>query len=72
MAWPLASLRSLPVSAWGWQPASAAWARAALARNPGARPGILLLLTLGLAFIESLSLFTLVIIFVKVQPTLPK
>ena len=44
----------------------------ALARNPGARPGILLLLTLGLAFIESLSLFTLVIIFVKVQPTLPK
>jgi F-type H+-transporting ATPase subunit c len=38
----------------------------ALARNPGARPGILLLLTLGLAFIESLSLFTLVIIFVKV------
>jgi F-type H+-transporting ATPase subunit c len=38
----------------------------ALARNPGARPGILLMLTLGLAFIESLSLFTLVIIFVKV------
>ncbi len=39
----------------------------ALARNPGARPGILLLLTLGLAFIESLSLFTLVIVFVKVR-----
>ena len=39
----------------------------ALARNPGARAGILLLLTLGLAFMESLSLFTLVIIFVKVQ-----
>ena len=39
----------------------------ALARNPGARPGILLLRTLVLAFIESLSLFTLVIIFVKVQ-----
>jgi F-type H+-transporting ATPase subunit c len=38
----------------------------ALARNPGARAGILLLLTLGLAFMESLSLFTLVIIFVKV------
>ncbi len=36
-------------------------------RNPGARAGILLLLTLGLAFMESLSLFTLVIIFVKVQ-----
>jgi F-type H+-transporting ATPase subunit c len=40
----------------------------ALARNPGARAGILLLLTLGLAFMESLSLFTLVIIFVKVNP----
>lgn len=39
----------------------------ALARNPGARPGVLLLLTLGLAFIESLSLFTLVIVFVKVR-----
>jgi F-type H+-transporting ATPase subunit c len=39
----------------------------ALARNPGARAGILLLLTLGLAFMESLSLFTLVIIFAKVQ-----
>jgi F-type H+-transporting ATPase subunit c len=39
----------------------------ALARNPGARPGILLLLVLGLAFIESLSLFTFVIIFAKVQ-----
>jgi F-type H+-transporting ATPase subunit c len=39
----------------------------ALARNPGARAGILLLLTLGLAFMESLSLFTLVIIFTKVH-----
>ncbi len=39
----------------------------AMARNPGARAGILLLLTLGLAFIESLSLFTLVIIFVVVN-----
>src|ERR1700678_3525249 len=39
----------------------------ALARNPGARAGIQLLLTLGLAFMESLSLFTLVIIFVKVN-----
>jgi F-type H+-transporting ATPase subunit c len=39
----------------------------AVARNPGARAGILLLLTLGLAFMESLSLFTLVIIFVKVH-----
>ena len=39
----------------------------ALARNPGARAGVLLLLTLGLAFMESLSLFTLVIIFLKVH-----
>ncbi len=39
----------------------------ALARNPGARAGIQLLLVLGLAFIESLTLFTLVIIFLKVH-----
>ena len=39
----------------------------ALARNPGARPGIFLFLILGLAFIESLTLFTLVIIFAKVK-----
>jgi F-type H+-transporting ATPase subunit c len=37
-----------------------------MARNPAARPGIQLALILGLAFIESLVLFTLVIIFVKV------
>jgi F-type H+-transporting ATPase subunit c len=39
----------------------------ALARNPGARAGIQLLLVLGLAFIESLSLFTMVIVFAKVK-----
>ena len=39
----------------------------ALARNPGARAGIQLLLVLGLAFIESLALFTLVIIIIKVK-----
>src|ERR1700757_1714315 len=39
----------------------------ALARNPGARAGIQLLLVLGLAFIESPTLFTLVIIFAKVK-----
>ena len=39
----------------------------AVARNPGARAGILLLLVLGLAFMESLSLFTFVIIFLKVK-----
>jgi F-type H+-transporting ATPase subunit c len=38
----------------------------ALARNPGARPGIFLFLIMGLAFIESLALFTFVIIFLKV------
>ena len=37
-----------------------------MARNPGARPGSQLALILGLAFIESLVLFTLVIIFAKV------
>lgn len=37
----------------------------ALARNPGARPGIFIFLILGLAFIESLALFTFVIIFIK-------
>src|SRR5690348_11037056 len=44
----------------------AAGACEALGRNPAARPGIQLALILGLAFIESLVLFTLVIIFVKV------
>ncbi len=37
----------------------------ALARNPGTRAGIMLFLVLGLAFIESLTLFTMVIVFVK-------
>ena len=39
----------------------------ALARNPSARPGITLALILGLALIESLALYTLVIIFAKVS-----
>ena len=39
----------------------------ALARNPGARAGIMLFLVLGLAFMESLTLFTLVVIFAKVK-----
>jgi len=39
----------------------------ALARNPGARAGIQLLLILGLAFIESLALFTFAIIFAVVK-----
>ena len=39
----------------------------ALARNPGARPGIFLFLILGLAFIESLALFTFAMIILKVK-----
>ncbi|MGO9340408.1 MAG: ATP synthase F0 subunit C [Terracidiphilus sp.] len=39
----------------------------ALARNPGARAGIMTLLVLGLAFMESLSLFTMVIVFAVVK-----
>lgn len=35
----------------------------ALARNPGARPGIFIFLILGLALIESLALYSLVIAF---------
>ena len=37
----------------------------AVARNPGAGGTIQTLLVLGLAFIESLAIFTLLIIFVK-------
>jgi len=39
----------------------------ALARNPSARAGIQFALILGLALIESLALYTLVIIFAKVK-----
>ncbi len=38
-----------------------------LARNPRARPDIFTFLILGLAFIESLALFTFVIIFLYVK-----
>src|SRR5687768_14126463 len=38
-----------------------------LARNPGAAPTIRFALLLGLALIESLAIYTLVIIFVKVS-----
>ncbi len=37
----------------------------AVARNPGARAGIQTLLVLGLAFIESLAIFTLLIVFTR-------
>lgn len=39
----------------------------ALARNPGTRAGVFLFLLIGLAFIESLALFTFAIIFAKVH-----
>jgi F-type H+-transporting ATPase subunit c len=39
----------------------------ALARNPGARPGIFIFLIMGLAFIESLALFTFVMMFLKAK-----
>ena len=39
----------------------------ALARNPGARAGIFTFLVLGLALIESLTLFTLVIVFTALK-----
>ena len=39
----------------------------ALARNPGARAGIFTFLILGLALIESITLFTLVIVFAKMN-----
>jgi len=38
-----------------------------MARNPAAAPSIRFALILGLALIESLALYTLVIIFLKVQ-----
>jgi F-type H+-transporting ATPase subunit c len=39
----------------------------AVARNPGARAAIQLFLIFGLAFIESLALFTFVIILLRVK-----
>lgn len=39
----------------------------AVARNPGARPAIFLFLILGLALIESLALYTFVIILIKAK-----
>ncbi|MEP6962999.1 MAG: ATP synthase F0 subunit C [Acidobacteriota bacterium] len=44
---------------------AAASAAEAVARNPGAAATIQTLLVLGLAFIESLALFTFAIIFLK-------
>jgi F-type H+-transporting ATPase subunit c len=38
-----------------------------LARNPGTRAGLLMFMLIGLAFIESLTLFTFAMIFIKVK-----
>ena len=39
----------------------------ALARNPGTRAGLITFLVIGLAFIESLTLFTFAMIFLKIK-----
>ena len=39
----------------------------ALARNPGTRPALLMFMLIGLAFIESLTLFTFAMIIIKVK-----
>jgi F-type H+-transporting ATPase subunit c len=44
---------------------AAASAAEGIARNPGAQAAIQTLMILGLAFIESLALFTLVIVFLR-------
>ena len=67
--WPPASAWRIAAGLCGLgQGKATASATEALARNPGARPGIFLFLILGLAFIESLALYTFVIILLKVKP----
>jgi F-type H+-transporting ATPase subunit c len=39
----------------------------ALARNPGTRAGLMTFMIIGLAFIESLTLFTFVMVLIKVK-----
>jgi len=39
----------------------------ALARNPGTRPALMTFMIIGLAFIESLTLFTFVMVLIKVK-----
>ena len=67
---PLAAGLSMAIAAglcgMGQGKATAA-ATEALARNPGARPALFVFFILGLAFIESLALFTFAIIFLKVN-----
>src|SRR5579872_4091940 len=71
---------AIPAFAQGGGTSDAAWvaitagfsmavasATESLARNPAARPGIQFALILGLVLIESLALYTLAIIFLKVK-----
>jgi F-type H+-transporting ATPase subunit c len=46
---------------------AAAAANEAIARNPSARAAIQTALIIGLAFIESLAIYTLLVIFVKMK-----
>jgi len=39
----------------------------ALARNPGTRPALMTFMIIGLAFIESLTLFTFAMVWLKVK-----
>ncbi|HVC48180.1 MAG TPA: ATP synthase F0 subunit C [Terracidiphilus sp.] len=39
----------------------------ALARNPGTRAGLLMFMLIGLAFIESLTLFTFAMVFLRIK-----
>jgi len=39
----------------------------ALARNPGTRAGLMTFMIIGLAFIESLTLFTLVMVLIEIK-----
>jgi len=39
----------------------------ALARNPGTRAGLLMFMLIGLAFIESLTLFTFAMVYLKIK-----
>lgn len=46
---------------------AAASATEGIARNPSARAGIQIALIIGLAFIESLAIYTLLVVFVKMK-----
>src|ERR1700743_1972711 len=67
---PLAAGLGMAIAAAGCgigQGKTAASAAEALARNPGARPNLFTFMLIGLAFIESLALFTFLIILMKVK-----